>query len=302
MSTIKQRFGFLNKTLKKNLIEICKSNNIVYKDNNDKRIKKKYIIDNILKNEFSENELQIFNEPCENLVDKNNREKILKLYKNNELKNILQNYNLSTNGIKKYLIDRILNYEYNNKIVTLKEQKSQEFYLEVSSVEITDNTLHIPQKFNINNNRIYNLDIVYEPTYFKNVIEYMKHLENLRYLNYSYLIESHLGLLNQINSNLYNSILYYLGLIGWQINDNSYIDSIEDYVNNKYKVKENNVKKAENIKVIDNICSDCTICLCNIEKKDKCKKLPCNHTFHSECITKWLNVDLHCPICRFEIV
>ena len=140
MSTIKQRLSFLNKTLKTNLIEICKSNNIVYKDNNDKRIKKKYIIDNILKNEFSENELQIFNEPCENLVDKNNREKILKLYKNNELKNILQNYNLSTNGIKKYLIDRILNYEYNNKIVTLKEQKSQEFYLEVSNIEITDNT------------------------------------------------------------------------------------------------------------------------------------------------------------------
>jgi len=302
MCTIQQRLSFLNKTLKQELIEICRTNNIVYKDDNDRRIKKKYIIDNILKNEFGIDEFNKINEINVNVIKKEQREKMLKLHKNNELKKILQNYYLPINGKKIYLIDRILNFEYHNKIVSLKEQKSHEFHLEVIKVEIKNDTLHIPEKYNINDNRIYNLDIVYEPTYFKNVIEYMKHLENLRYLNYTYLIESHLGLLNQINLNLYNSVIYYLGLIGWQVNDNSYNESVEDYVNNKYKIKEENKIKIDELEIIDNICGDCSICLCNIEKKDKCKKMPCGHTFHSECITNWLNVELKCPICRFEIV
>jgi transmembrane E3 ubiquitin-protein ligase len=27
-------------------------------------------------------------------------------------------------------------------------------------------------------------------------------------------------------------------------------------------------------------------------------KTPCNHKFHEECLTQWLDVKLECPTCR----
>lgn len=39
----------------------------------------------------------------------------------------------------------------------------------------------------------------------------------------------------------------------------------------------------------------CAICMCNFEQN---KSLNCNHKFHSGCLTKWLEVNRSCPICR----
>lgn len=39
----------------------------------------------------------------------------------------------------------------------------------------------------------------------------------------------------------------------------------------------------------------CPICL---HKNEKPFSLDCNHSFHEECIQKWLNINNSCPICR----
>ena len=45
----------------------------------------------------------------------------------------------------------------------------------------------------------------------------------------------------------------------------------------------------------------CSICLCDIVKKEKKNILPCKHVFHSSCIKEWRMTHISCPICRVEM-
>ena len=42
----------------------------------------------------------------------------------------------------------------------------------------------------------------------------------------------------------------------------------------------------------------CCICLEEYEETAKLTKLPCNHWMYSECIEKWFNRDVTCPLCK----
>ncbi|GLJ09585.1 hypothetical protein SUGI_0112380 [Cryptomeria japonica] len=44
---------------------------------------------------------------------------------------------------------------------------------------------------------------------------------------------------------------------------------------------------------------ECAVCLCEFEEREKGRTLPaCKHSFHVDCIDKWLNSHSTCPICR----
>ena len=46
----------------------------------------------------------------------------------------------------------------------------------------------------------------------------------------------------------------------------------------------------------------CTICLSDFESGEKVKMVPqCKHTFHAECLEKWLLRKFSCPNCNLEI-
>ncbi|XP_073959792.1 uncharacterized protein [Choristoneura fumiferana] len=45
----------------------------------------------------------------------------------------------------------------------------------------------------------------------------------------------------------------------------------------------------------------CTICLSIFEVDSHCRRLPCMHLFHMECVDQWLSSNKHCPICRVDI-
>ncbi|XP_071735391.1 RING-H2 finger protein ATL66-like [Rutidosis leptorrhynchoides] len=48
---------------------------------------------------------------------------------------------------------------------------------------------------------------------------------------------------------------------------------------------------------------ECCICLGVFEDGEKVKVLPkCCHTYHSECVDKWLATHSSCPICRAAIL
>jgi hypothetical protein len=45
----------------------------------------------------------------------------------------------------------------------------------------------------------------------------------------------------------------------------------------------------------------CSICLECAEDGDMMRTLPCFHSFHRDCLDKWLELKAKCPICQFEI-
>lgn len=47
--------------------------------------------------------------------------------------------------------------------------------------------------------------------------------------------------------------------------------------------------------------AECAVCLSILEDDEMARLLPnCKHTFHAECIDKWLSSQSTCPICRTE--
>lgn len=60
--------------------------------------------------------------------------------------------------------------------------------------------------------------------------------------------------------------------------------------------------KAFQMKKKSNTMNDnCCICLLEMKFKEKCSSLKCKHTFHYDCIKKWLNTKSICPFCRTEV-
>lgn len=47
---------------------------------------------------------------------------------------------------------------------------------------------------------------------------------------------------------------------------------------------------------------ECVICTCEVELVGREYMLtPCNHIFHSECLLRWMDVKMECPVCRGQL-
>lgn len=44
---------------------------------------------------------------------------------------------------------------------------------------------------------------------------------------------------------------------------------------------------------------ECSICLANHEVGDVLRSLPCSHSFHKECIDRWMVQSTCCPMCKY---
>ncbi|OVA02747.1 zinc finger protein [Macleaya cordata] len=45
--------------------------------------------------------------------------------------------------------------------------------------------------------------------------------------------------------------------------------------------------------------AQCSICLTTFKDEEKVKVLPdCNHSYHPECVDRWLITHSNCPLCR----
>jgi len=67
---------------------------------------------------------------------------------------------------------------------------------------------------------------------------------------------------------------------------------------------EDAVAKLPRIKISDEQIEkkmDCSVCMCEFELDEEAVKLPCDHTFHSDCILPWFKMNNSCPVCRHEL-
>ncbi|PAN15827.2 hypothetical protein PAHAL_3G024200 [Panicum hallii] len=47
--------------------------------------------------------------------------------------------------------------------------------------------------------------------------------------------------------------------------------------------------------------AECAVCLQDFAAEDKLRAMPCSHTFHQDCIFRWLLVNHVCPLCRHAL-
>jgi len=46
---------------------------------------------------------------------------------------------------------------------------------------------------------------------------------------------------------------------------------------------------------------DCSVCLSAFRNRERLITLPCKHSYHAGCITRWLKIDKTCPVCKYEV-
>lgn len=64
----------------------------------------------------------------------------------------------------------------------------------------------------------------------------------------------------------------------------------------------NEITKLNTYDLEEDLTHNCVICMDNMKKTEKVIKLKCNHTFHCNCITPYLqDYNYKCPICRIEL-
>lgn len=47
---------------------------------------------------------------------------------------------------------------------------------------------------------------------------------------------------------------------------------------------------------------DHTCIICREDMVEFCKKLPCNHIFHTSCLRSWFQRQQTCPTCRMDVL
>ncbi|KAF8707114.1 hypothetical protein HU200_030349 [Digitaria exilis] len=47
--------------------------------------------------------------------------------------------------------------------------------------------------------------------------------------------------------------------------------------------------------------AECAVCLLDFVAEDRLREMPCSHTFHQDCIFRWLRINHVCPLCRHQL-
>jgi hypothetical protein len=192
---------------------------------------------------------------------------------NNLINNNLENNNLENNNLENNDEEEIDNEEENNNEEETNEDISGN--IQLSFYPINSRTT-IQYTFN--------QDSIYQPN--------LNNLNTLlRNINSNPLIILPSFSTNQtISQSLFNPILSGIFLTEPIMDD--VVSTLDDSENDKLKVYKLIEKKEEK----------CSICMSEINIDEQVCDLPCNHTFHNECIQPWLkHYNYKCPICRKEV-
>ncbi|KAL4239005.1 E3 ubiquitin-protein ligase synoviolin [Mactra antiquata] len=81
----------------------------------------------------------------------------------------------------------------------------------------------------------------------------------------------------------------------------SFKKSLHDVIMSRRAIRQMNTLypdvSAEELQSGDNVCI-----ICREEMESACKKLPCNHIFHTNCLRSWFQRQQTCPTCRMEVL
>ncbi|KAJ3682966.1 hypothetical protein LUZ60_013193 [Juncus effusus] len=63
--------------------------------------------------------------------------------------------------------------------------------------------------------------------------------------------------------------------------------------------KKEEVEKMARVKIEE--ITSCPVCMEEFAVGEEVRQMPCNHSFHQECILSWLEMHSTCPVCRYQM-
>jgi len=273
-----------------------------------KSLKKKELIEKIIKYEIEHNIQIDINNTNSNEYTEHNLKTFNKLF----LEKICKKLCLSYNGSKRFLIERIIVFQETGKKLKLKEQMLIEQNKSKHSIngyinynpDKTINEVILPNSIIFKEYNIYDYQKdIYYPEDVLNIVHFALHIKILHDENLYFQLNSTIVHLYDTEIKLLYDIYSKLN-INIHINSISYTDHIEEVVNNKYNKKDvsNIISKFKSKEYKGkNDKHQCTVCLENIKKGENITKLDCEHIFHTDCINEWVSRDNTCPCCRVSL-
>lgn len=109
------------------------------------------------------------------------------------------------------------------------------------------------------------------------------------------------SLIGESSENMMNSLLGDLfrdiGNIGNQSNVRDVVVPLDDNIIEKIPT----FKYSELDHSLKTDTKQCIICLMDYNDENHLRKLPCNHIFHADCVERWFDQSVKCPVCRKDM-
>ena len=305
--------------------QACCNNSVIanfFQENRNNLIN--FLSDFCFKNMSIDDEAQIINNRENKLEtplcsdNKKNRDNII----NN---NIIDNY-IDNNSINNNIEHHDLNNSLNSEVINPSNEEAAEPIMSTKKYDNMVNQSRNRQKNNLHRNRTNLFNVIKDvfKDFFTDKKEDNQNNEDKKSDNEDILDLNHRPILKRIiekdilssfqlnqnnqrnrerNNNLRhtNSYIYRRpqlfadDILTFNISEENNDETIKKLVSYipVFTVKEKNITKEGNNK--------CTICLSDFEVGQKKSTLPCMHSFHCNCIERWIKNKKYCPICKFQI-
>jgi hypothetical protein len=112
---------------------------------------------------------------------------------------------------------------------------------------------------------------------------------------------------NRIRLQLTNPRHLYLSLLDRDFNENDYdiLSALDNDVQQNRGLNDEQINRMPVYTVPDDPAKKqdqkCSICLENFETGDRIRTIECLHSYHADCIDRWLSTKATCPVCNYQI-
>ena len=215
---------------------------------------------------------------------------------NTELNNNIQSNNILNTLIRNIINPATMNYVENRN---LEDNGIPCNYINNQENENINNQ----QDENINNQQNENINIQLDELNIQN-IPFINNIPNMQFINN--FSNGYTSLGNHINrrnippnsSIIYNTLMTNLA----EQLFSSELINIHDQENVVCTLDEEEKNKLTKVILENNLDKCCSVCMDELVKENEVIILPCNHTFHTNCIEEWLSkYNYICPVCKKEV-
>jgi hypothetical protein len=135
-------------------------------------------------------------------------------------------------------------------------------------------------------------------------------ITDLNYYHFFYIYNIYINMYND-ESAMYNTILQIFNAYNYFLNDPNYLQTNVENVSpgailERNRIKFTVIEKQNPHEYMGDCCSICLFDYNHVndveqEQQQEIIKTKCNHIFHLNCLSNWVNQSKTCPICRNEM-